>query len=238
MGVRRIRRRGRQGRVKRRKKRKSAPVVAGKMIRLYEYLKADGSFDLEAYRRVQIAGNHCKLQHQWATEDQISMLAQHIVQRIGAPRAGLCHGTRRGAEQAWFRKYLRDCEVIGTEISDTATRFPHTIQWDFHDVKDEWLDAMDFIFSNAFDHTYAPEQCLNAWMSCVRSGGLCILEHSDYHEAAAVCELDPFGASLLHMPYLIALWGKSRYAVREILTAPRRSHRNHTMTHFLLIHKW
>lgn len=75
-------------------------------------------------------------------------------------------------------------------------------------------------------------------MSCVRPGGLCILEHSDDHEAVSVCELDPFGASLLHMPYLIALWGKSYYAVREILTVPSHSRRNHPVTRFLLIHKF
>lgn len=142
------RRRIRKRRTGHRKKRKPAPVVTNKMMKLHAYLKTDGAFDLEAYRRVQIAGNHRKLQHQWASEDQISMLAQHITYRIGAPRAGLCHGTRRGAEQLWFRKHLPDCEVIGTEISDTAEQFPHTIQWDFHDVKNEWVGAMDFIFSN------------------------------------------------------------------------------------------
>jgi len=222
----------------RRKRPKASPSAADKMMKLHTYLKADGSFDLEAYRQVQIAGNHRKLRNQWASEDQISMLAQHITYRIGAPRSGLCHGTRRGAEQVWFRKHLPDCEVIGTEISDTAEQFPHTIQWDFHDVKNEWVGAMDFIYSNSFDHTYDPEKCLDAWMSCIRPGGLCILEHSDDHEMSSVCALDPFGATLWCMPYLIATWGKSCYAVREILTASSRSRRNHPVTRFLLIHKF
>ena len=42
---------------------------------------------------------------------------------------------KNGNEQACFSKYL-NCDVIGTEISDTATDFPNTISLDFHDMKD------------------------------------------------------------------------------------------------------
>ncbi len=111
--------------------------------------------------------------------------------------------------------------VIGTEISDTATQFPDTIQWDFHEIKAESRDAVDFIYSNSFDHSYDPERCLNAWMSCLRPGGICILEHSDAHSSQkGSSELDPFGAHLVQMPYLVLKWGAGRYSVREILLAP------------------
>ena len=56
------------------------------------------------------------------------------------------------------------CEFLGTGVSDLATQFPHTIQWDFHDVEPEWLDSADVIYSNSFDHSYAPQRCLDAWM--------------------------------------------------------------------------
>jgi hypothetical protein len=104
-------------------------------------------------------------------------------------------------------KYL-DCQVIGTEISDTANEFPHTIQWDFHEAKNAWIDSVDFIYSNSFDHTCDPKKCLNVWMSCVREGGICILEHTSGHERAT--ELDPFGAHISQMPYLILLWGEGK----------------------------
>ena len=110
--------------------------------------------------------------------------------------------------------------MIGTEISDTAEQFPNTIQWDFHDVKPEWIDATDFIYSNSLDHSYDPEKCLNAWMSCVTPRGVCILEHSPGHERAH--KLDPFGAHASQMPYLILTWGKGKYFVREILDGPSR----------------
>src|SRR5687768_1733275 len=98
---------------------------------LYRFLKPDGSFDYERYRRIQTEGNKRKLEYVWVDEDNIAALSRYIQTVLGPPRFGICHGTRRGREQEWFRKYL-GCEVIGTEISDTAEQFPHTIQWDFH----------------------------------------------------------------------------------------------------------
>lgn len=192
----------------------------GQAISLYSYQRPDGSFDYERYRAVQTAGNHRKLERQWAREPDIRFLAGVIRDRIPFPaRFGLCHGTRRGMEQAWFSEAL-GCEVLGTEISDTAAQFANTIEWDFHNVKPEWIDAVDFIYSNALDHSYDPEKCLNAWMSCVRPAGLCVIEHSQGHGAAYASELDPFGAATDVMPFLVARWGKGRYAVREIIELP------------------
>ena len=192
---------------------------------LYRYLRVDGSFDYEEYCRIQVGGNKNKIERVWVIEESIVFLANYIESVIGSVRFGICHGTRRGKEQEWFRKYL-GCEVIGTEISDTAEQFPHTIRWDFHDTKPEWIDAADFIYSNAFDHSYDPEKCMNAWMSCVKRGGLCILEHSSEHEVRSrnspVTKLDPFKADMAIMPYLITTWAKGRYVVREILAAPAK----------------
>lgn len=189
---------------------------------LHRYLKSDGSFDYEKYRKIQQDGNKRKINVVWVVEENVAFLARYIRSLIPSPRFGICHGTRRGKEQEWFRKYL-GCDVIGTEISDTAESFPHTLQWDFHDVKPEWIGSVDFIYSNSFDHSYDPEKCLNAWMSCVRKGGLCILEHSSLHGPRGANELDPFGADVSLMPYLITTWGKGEYGVRQLLTAPVQS---------------
>jgi hypothetical protein len=188
---------------------------------LYHYLNKDGTFDYEGYRQIQEAGNKRKIDNVWAIEENIVFLSDYIKSIIDSPQFGICHGTRRGMEQVWFRKYL-GCEVIGTEISDTAETFPHTIQWDFHEVKSEWVDSVDFIYSNSFDHSYDPEKCLNAWMSCLIPGGVCIIEHSSGHAPRGASELDPFGAEIVLMPYLITTWGEGRYGVRELLTAPKK----------------
>lgn len=203
--------------IRRRAEREESPGFV-----LYTYLKKDGSFDYGKYRRIQEEGNIQKIDNVWVIEENIAFLSDYIKGVIQSPRFGICHGTRRGKEQEWFRKYL-GCEVIGTEISDIAGTFPHTIRWDFHETKPEWIDAVDFIYSNSFDHSYDPEKCLNAWMACVRKGGICIIEHSSEHEPRGASELDPFGADIIQMPYLITAWGKGRYGVRQLLDAPAKS---------------
>jgi hypothetical protein len=195
------------------------PVEAGNGFELYQYLKPDGAFDYEQYRQIQTTGNRRKIDNVWVIEENIAFLSDYIKKNASRISFGLCHGTRRGMEQAWFSKYL-NCDVLGTEISDTASTFPSTIRWDFHEVKDEWIGAVDFVYSNSFDHSYDPQKCLNAWMSCVKQNGICILEHTSGHERAT--ELDPFGADISQMPYLILNWGAGKYCVREILNAPAK----------------
>jgi hypothetical protein len=203
---------------------------------LYHYLNKDGVFDYEKYSKLQKEGNKRKINNVWVVEENISFLSDYIRNHVQTPKFGICHGTRRGNEQAWFRKHL-GCEVIGTEISDTAQMFPYTIQWDFHEVKPEWIDSVDFIYSNSFDHSYDPEKCLNAWVSCLRKGGLCIIEHSSDHESRSVSDLDPFGADLLLMPYLIAIWGKGGYGVRQLLVAPAKN-AGISHLHFIVIQRY
>ena len=210
--------------------------TSGRDIVIHKYLKSDGSFDYERYKKIQQEGNKNKIGNIWVIEENIEFLSDYIRKVIGQPKFGLCHGTRRGMEQTWFRKYL-DCEVIGTEISETAKEFPHTIQWDFHETKPEWIDSVDFIYSNSFDHSYDPEKCLNAWMSCVRKDGLCIIEHSNTHGPAGVSELDPFGAELTIMPYLITTWGKGKYCVRELVRAPHKNKYRDYFLYFIVIQK-
>ncbi|MBI5446214.1 MAG: hypothetical protein HY900_33995 [Deltaproteobacteria bacterium] len=202
-------------------------------IEIYRYTKRDGTFDYQRYREVQIAGNKKKIEATWVLEENIAFLSRYIRKTVGDVAFGICHGTRRGKEQEWFRKHL-GCEVIGTEISDTANDFPHTIQWDFHEAKPEWLNSVDFIYSNSFDHTYDPEKCLGVWMSCVKPGKICIIEHTSDHEKA--CELDPFGALITQMPYLVLSWGKGRFFVREILSAPSKLD-SVAFTQFLVIQR-
>jgi hypothetical protein len=200
-------------------------IGAGPEVRethnLHRYIRPDGTFDYERYKTLQQNANKDNIEKVWAQEPNIEYLAHYIKKVIGQPKFGICHGTRRGVEQAWFRKHL-NCEVIGTEISETASQFPNTIQWDFHDVKPEWRDAVDFIYSNSFDHSYDPEKCLNAWMSCVRPGGLCFIEHSSLHAQEGATEVDPFGAEIVAMPYLILTWAKGKYSIRDLLDAPSR----------------
>jgi hypothetical protein len=201
-------------------------------VKLHSYSKPDGSFDYEAYCQAQESANLRKLDQVWAKEENIALLAQYIREKIPHRSFGICHGTRRGLEQQWFQKYL-GCDVIGTEISSSATQFPHTVQWDFHEINDEWLGKADFIYSNSLDHAYDPMKALNSWMQCLAPHGICILEHSRGHSPSKVNATDPFGAKLSVMPSLISEWGNGRFSVSDMF--PGVSKRNRQSMMYLMI---
>ena len=194
-----------------------APPPTDPNYSLFRYLDARGEFDYERYRAAQVEANKRKIDKVWVQPRNIKLLSDYLLQRGIKPSFGICHGTRRGLEQQWFSEHL-GCSVLGTDISDTAEQFPNTIQWDFHEVKPEWIGAADFIYSNAFDHAYDPAKCLEAWVSCLKPDGLLFIEHSSDDVTAK--ESDPFGAPLQVMPYLVLKWSGGRYSVRQIVEAP------------------
>tara|TARA_Y100000593_G_scaffold4623_1_gene9141 strand:- start:4978 stop:5805 length:828 start_codon:yes stop_codon:yes gene_type:complete len=147
---------------------------------LSQYEKDDGSFDYEAYVESQTYLNKRKIHLSGPSEPLIKQLCYYVAREFAyinhKPKFGLCHGTRRGHEQKHFSKHL-NIPVLGTDISDTAEQFPNTIKWDFHEVPDEWINGVDFIYSNSLDHSYDPIHCLRQWFKCLRPGGICILAY-------------------------------------------------------------
>ncbi len=170
--------------------------------------------DYSEYKEAQVQGNLESLDNVWVSEDNIRLLSEYIKKNVPNPKFGICHGTRGGKEQEWFRKYL-GIEVIGTEISFTAAQFPHTIEWDFHKVKDEWIDNVDFIYSNSFDHSYDPKMCLDAWMKCIKKDGVCILEWTKAHIKST--KRDPFGGKKRNYKKLI----QEKYQIKDIISGKK-----------------
>lgn len=202
---------------------------------LYEYKDENGDFDYKRYKEIQEEGNKGKIEHVWVLEGNIKCLSQKLKEYYQSIEFGICHGTRRGLEQQWFRKYL-DCEVIGTEISSTAKEFPNTIQWDFHEINPEWTGKADFVYSNSFDHAYDPQKALDAWMSSLKDNGVCILEHSRGHLPRFSNELDPFGVTLEKLRELIPQWGDYKIIDEFDGPAKRGSTRKRVM-HYIWIAK-
>src|SRR5271156_1638500 len=142
-------------------------------MRLIQYLDNHGQFDYERYRIAQIKGNHQKIENTWVYKPTIKILSEYILANIEVPKAGICHGTRRGNEQKWFREYLGPkTDVIGTEISNTAAQFLYTIQHDFHDRRSEWVSKFDFAYSNSWDHAYDPAKAFRVWVESLQPHGL------------------------------------------------------------------
>jgi SAM-dependent methyltransferase len=191
--------------------------LLGIPVALHGFRGAFGRFSYSKYKRIQEEANLRKIHAQWAEERNIEYLAAYLQRSLG-PNVGfgLCHGTRQGKEQEWFSKAL-GCEVLGTEISKTARQFANTIEWDFHHVKPEWEKAADFIYSNSLDHSYNPTLALRQWVSCLRPGGILLLEHSDRHHPEGTSKVDPFGITLADLLLFITRLGGGQFWVHEIL---------------------
>ena len=175
---------------------REAEELAGGEARVEDGLTLYKYPDYDTYRAVQTAGNKAKLKRQFVKESHVVTLSQAIDAAIGPVTFGLCHGTRRGLEQAWFSTHLKgNPRVLGTEISDTATDFPHTIQWDFHEVDPLWIGTMDLVYSNSWDHAHDPETAFAGWISCLRPGGFLMLDHGWNYQPDRVTAMDPFGIS-------------------------------------------
>lgn len=152
----------------------------------------------EHYVEEQTKANKRKLDGVTIKGDELDSISEYIKKNIPEAKMGICHGTRNGAEIIGFRKRL-GIDVIGTEISDTATQFPHTIQWDFHEVKPEWKGSIDFIYSNSLDHSFDPPLALKRWASCLNSEGRLFIEWSGWDSEDMLDKVtdyaDCFGAS-------------------------------------------
>lgn len=173
----------------------------------------------ETYRQIQEAGNKHKLRSVFAVEENVAYLARFVERRLGRPvKLGLCHGTRNGAEQRWFLANLTGAPtVIGTEISETATQFPNTIQWDFHETKPEWIGACDFIYSNSWDHSFDPERMFKGWMSCLSENGVLLIEHTRLQDGTNPDPLDPFGATREGLIRLLDRIGSGTFKVVSVI---------------------
>jgi hypothetical protein len=147
-----------------------------------------------AYVKTQEASNIRKLNSLWVSDQEIDLISNYIKDRIATPKLGICHGVRKGYEVSRFRKNL-GIDVIGTDISKTANDFENVIQWDFHKVKQEWLNSVDFVYSNSLDHSYDPHTCLKAWLSCLAEGGLCFIHWGVGHGKITTETGDCFAAS-------------------------------------------
>lgn len=164
------------------------------------------------YKDIQISTNTVKLNRVFVNKENIGLISDYITRNIKNPKFGICHGTRRGVEQQYFIEFLENIEIIGTEISPSAKEFPNTIEWDFHNVKQEWINNVDFIYSNSLDHSYKPQECLDNWMSCLNKNGLLFLEWDKSHNLPNQIS-DPFSASFDE--YIVMI--NKKYKIKEII---------------------
>lgn len=177
-------------------------------MKLYSYK------DYNDYKQAQSEANKKKIKNSYVDKNSIKYLVDYYVEKFKhRPKKILCHGTRRGLEQQYFKDFLGDgIEILGTEISDTATTYADTIEWDFHNVKYTWLNYYDIVYSNSFDHSYDPYKCIDQWMSCLNSNGVCIVEYSPLCDTK-LTNVDCFAGSLDDYKKLFS----KKYTILDIL---------------------
>jgi len=186
---------------------------------LYELVEyGHHGFDYDLYREIQSIANKGKLNNVFAVEANIAALCRHLRTMIPAIHFVLCHGVRNGTEQRWFAEYLpAPVEAIGTDISETASQFPNTIQWDFHETKPEWIGAVDVIYSNSWDHAYDPAKMFLAWLSCLRLHGVLAIEWTTGHGRGQADVMDPLGMNLEDLlRFLLCITRREQFAITMI----------------------
>jgi SAM-dependent methyltransferase len=155
----------------------------------------------------------------WCSEETISLITSYLVGKFGEQEfTGICHGSRIGKEVQWFNNHLpTGSYVLGTDIEPSATKFPNTIEHDFHEVKDEWLNSFDFVYSNSQDHAKNPKKALGNWLLSLNERGLLFIEHNRSHGKKFQDDADCWGVETEILPFLLLRWFGGDFAVIDMI---------------------
>ena len=177
------------------------------------YLHTYSSY--EEYAQVQVHWNKAKLNNVWADKATLKRVAKTILDEFGESNkiSGICHGTRNGFEQNFLRSLSDNFDIIGTDISATATLYENSVTWDFHDHNENWDGNQDFIYTNSLDQSWQPDVALEIWLSQLSKDGLLIIEHTEQHGPGGASQMDPFGVRPTVMPYVLTKWFGSQISI-------------------------
>ena len=169
-----------------------------------DYIKNES---YEEYKKNQTKTNKLKINNVWVREENIDDIKKYCITHNLSIKEILCHGTRNGAEIKFFKKYFSNSNVLGTEISETATNYNDTVQWDFHEVNQEWVNNFDIVYSNSWDHSYNLNKSIGVWVNQLSGDGILVLEWSDYSHNKAFNKIDCCGCSLEVLTELLSKKG-------------------------------
>ena len=146
-------------------------------IYIFEYKDENGNFDYDLYKECQISLNVAKINSPGPDRSTMQSLYEKVIKKYRKQtiKHGICHGTRRGSEQKYLREFTGCEQIFGTDISHTASKFDNTIEWDFHEIKEEWIGKFDLIYTNSLDQSYDPIYCLKQWLKTLSIEGICII---------------------------------------------------------------
>ena len=182
----------------------------GELVKIYKYK------DYNEYRETQIHFNKKKIDKIWADKETLEKVSIFLKKNINSSIIkGICHGSRNGFEQNFFNE-KKEFEVIGTDISETAKDYKNSYIHDFHDIKKEWINNFDFVYSNSLDQSFDPKKALSVWLSQIKDNGFVFIEHSDQHGVISSGRMDPFGVEANFFPYLLTEWYGHKISIEMI----------------------
>ena len=181
---------------------------SGENFKIFKYK------NYKEYKDTQIYYNKLKLNHIWADEKNLKLISEYVINNIKKKNIkGICHGSRNGFEQQKFKNFIKDSDILGTDISETAKNFENSVVWDFHDHNYEWNNKFDFVYSNSLDQSYDPKKALSQWLKQLNSNGMIFIELSDQHNVHSSGKMDPFGVEPEYFPYLLIDWFKHKISI-------------------------
>ena len=183
----------------------------GELVKIHKYK------DYKEYRDTQIFFNKKKITNVWADEKTLNQIIIFLEKNINNNKIkGICHGSRNGFEQNYFNKYNEEFDVLGTDISETAKDYKNSYIHDFHDVKKEWINNFDFVYSNSLEQSFDPKKALSVWLNQIKDNGFVFIEHSDQHGVISSGRMDPFGVEANFFPYLLTEWFGHKISIEMI----------------------
>lgn len=135
-------------------------------MKIFNYKNYDDYVD------AQTEANIRKLNTYWVNESTI----KSIYERKPEASVILCHGTRNAKEQKHFKELYPDANILGTEISKTASQFEMTIRHDFQEELVSHFKMCDIVYSNSFDHSINPEKTIRTWINQLNPTGMLFIE--------------------------------------------------------------
>jgi len=140
-------------------------------------MKRYSFMDYNEYFETQVTTNRKKANNRgtgfsWVKPKELDLVAVHIRENTRLPHTGICHGVRTGAEVRYLRQTLSP-DVIGTDL--VAHEFKDVVIHDMNVVNSDWVNSVDFVYSNSFDHAFDPYLTFNRWMDQLRDGGKCYI---------------------------------------------------------------
>ena len=175
-------------------------------------------FTYKKYKNLQINANIRKINSSWVKKEDVKVISQLLNKNFKNKKiSGLCQGTRNGSEQKFFKKYLNNSKILGTDISPTAKKFKDTIQWDFNKYKGQFFRKYDFVYSNSHDHSFNLKKTILIWLKYLKKDGYLILQNHKSHGSLNSNNLDSSSIETELLPFVIMQWTNGEYKVETFL---------------------